>query len=68
MKVFIDGMTCNHCKIRVEKALAEIEGIKRAVVNLEGGFAVVETEKDIPVEVLKEVIENTGYTFVRIEN
>ncbi len=45
MKVFIDGMTCNHCKIRVEKALAEIEGIKRAVVNLEGGFAVVETEK-----------------------
>lgn len=68
MKVFIDGMTCNHCKIRVEKALAEIVGIKRAVVNLEGGFAVVETEKDIPVEVLKEVIENTGYTFVRIEN
>ena len=35
----IDGMTCNHCKMAVEKALAGIEGIKSFTVSLEEGSA-----------------------------
>lgn len=68
MKVIIDGITCEHCRTRVEKALSEIDGIKRAAVDLEGGFAVLEMEKDVSVEVLRKAIENAGYTFVRIED
>ncbi|AKI97324.1 heavy-metal-associated domain-containing protein [Kosmotoga pacifica] len=67
MKLFIKGMTCNHCKMRVEKALSEVEGVESVEVNLNEGFAVIETSKDIPEELLKEVIEDTGYELVKVE-
>ena len=38
----IQGMTCNHCVMRVQKALADVPGVRRAVVTLEPGQAKVE--------------------------
>jgi copper ion binding protein len=38
----IQGMTCNHCVMRVQKALADVPGVHRAVVTLEPGQAKVE--------------------------
>jgi len=67
MKLFIDGMSCNHCKMRIEKALSEIDGVKNVEVDIAGGFALVETSKEIPEQLLREVIDDAGYTLVSIE-
>ncbi len=62
MKVKVEGMSCNHCKMRVEKALKSVEGIEDAVVNLEDKS--VEIKGNVGIEKVKEVIEDTGYDFV----
>ena len=38
----IQGMTCNHCVMRVQKALAEVPGVRKAVVTLDPGQASVD--------------------------
>jgi|YelNatPaOPRAMG01_1025707.scaffolds.fasta_scaffold28191_2 copper chaperone CopZ len=67
MKLYVDGMTCEHCKVHVEKALKGIKGVKKAEVNLEAGTAEVETKKEIPFDTFKSAIEEAGYTLVKIE-
>ena len=47
MEIKIEGMTCNHCKMRVEKALNEVEGVTGVNVDLEGKKAVVEGNADM---------------------
>jgi copper chaperone len=56
----VEGMTCNHCKMRVEKALLGVSGVESVKVDLAANEAVVtgETER----AKLIQAIENTGYT------
>lgn len=35
--LIVQGMTCGHCKMSVEGALKEIDGVSAAEVNLEAG-------------------------------
>lgn len=65
--IYIDGMQCNHCKMTVEKALGSIDGIKKVEVNLENKNAIIELEKDVNDNEIKEVIENTGFTVKEIK-
>ena len=58
----IEGMMCEHCKARVEKALSEVEGVLSANVSLEDKKASVELEKEVSNEVLKKAVEDAGYT------
>ena len=44
--VIIEGMTCEHCKARVESRLNALDGVS-ARVNLKRKTAVVSMEKDI---------------------
>ena len=41
----ITGMTCNGCRAHVEKTLQEVQGVKKASVDLEKAEAVIEMEK-----------------------
>ena len=41
----VDGMSCNHCKKRVEKALQALDGVHEAVVDLEAGTAEVKYDE-----------------------
>ena len=68
MKLVIEGMSCNHCKVRIERVLSEVDGVKKVEVNLAGGFVTEEASKDLPKEVLREAIDDAGYTLVKIEN
>lgn len=47
----VDGMTCQHCKAAVEKALLEVPGVDHVEVDLRNGTASVQgapnTEKAI---------------------
>lgn len=63
-RISIEGMSCGHCMRHVEEALKEIRasGIE---VNLEGKYAVADTDADDPK--IKKVIENAGYEVTKIE-
>lgn len=61
MIIQVNGMKCEHCKKRVEKALTSIEGIEKAKVDLKTGKVVITSKQDIPFSTLKEVIEDTGF-------
>jgi copper chaperone len=58
----IQGMTCNHCVMRVAKALKAIPGVMDAKVDLQKGEAVV-TYDDAKVspEKLSFAIVEAGY-------
>lgn len=61
-KIMIDGMSCMNCVKHVKEALEELG---KAEVNLEGKYALVETEESD--EQLIEAIDEAGYDVVSIE-
>lgn len=66
-RIYIEGMSCNHCSMRVEKALKNIDGVKNVKVDLAGKVAIVESEKNISDKAIKDIIDEAGYKVVNIE-
>lgn len=60
----IDGMHCNHCKMRVEKALKALNGVTSAVVNLEAKTADIESTTEINDAVIAEAIDDAGFKVI----
>lgn len=58
--MYVDGMTCVHCKARVEKALNEISGVN-AVVNLDEKLVNISLNNDVDDDILSEVVTKAGY-------
>ncbi|MFZ3130100.1 MAG: heavy-metal-associated domain-containing protein [Desulfosporosinus sp.] len=58
----VEGMTCTHCKMRVEKALQVVSGVKSVKVDLADKEAVV--KGDAERTQLIKAIEDAGYTVV----
>ncbi len=56
-KYKIEGMTCNHCRGRVEKALKVLDN--SAVVDLETETATVSSS--VEANKVKEAVEAVGY-------
>lgn len=67
-KLYIEGMTCEHCVRRVKNALEDMDGVKSAQVNLDEKYSLVELSKDIDQSVFNEVIDDAGYDLTRLEN
>lgn len=65
-KVYIDGMSCGHCAARIEKALAQMEGVTQVKVNLAGKFAELEAPATLDEKAVLAAIDSAGYQFVRI--
>ena len=63
--VVIEGMTCEHCKNRVERGLNETDGIV-AKVNLKQKTAVISMEKEVCDEEICEIIRKAGYEVVEV--
>ncbi len=66
--IHVDGMCCEHCAARVEKALSAVSGVVSADVKLKKNIAVVRSREEIPDDKLTEVIVAAGYTVAGIEN
>lgn len=66
-KLYIDGMSCQHCVNRVTKALEEIPGVKSVRVDLDGKHAVVELAHDVDDEMFKTAVYDAGYEVTNIE-
>lgn len=64
-EIKIEGMSCNHCKAHVEKALNSIDGVT-AKVNLAKKNAVVELSADVSDDTLKNAVTEAGYEVVSI--
>jgi copper ion binding protein len=62
----IDGMSCQHCVMRVKNALEELEGVKSAHVDLEKKTADVEMKQDVDESALFRAVQEAGYTAVSI--
>lgn len=63
----INGMSCNHCKMSIEQALKNIEGIENVEVNLEDKQAIIETSKEIKNETIIDVIDEIGFEVENIK-
>lgn len=59
--VAIQGMSCASCVMRVEKALLNVPGVKRASVSLATESARVTTRPDIGAQALNDAIGRAGY-------
>ena len=66
-KIFIEGMSCQHCVKHVKNALEELDGIKSAKVSLEDKWAVIELSHDVDNEKIKGAIEDAGYEVTGIQ-
>ncbi|HOG22868.1 MAG TPA: heavy metal-associated domain-containing protein, partial [Flexilinea sp.] len=57
----IKGMSCEHCKATVEKALKSVDGVSQAVVDLKAGNAEITLSEPVSDEALKKVVRDAGY-------
>ena len=64
--VRVEGMTCSHCRQRIENALNTEEGVG-AEVDLHGGTALVRMKEPLSEERLRLVITREGYTVPEIQ-
>ena len=57
----VKGMTCQHCVMSVQKALAKLEGIQHVEVDLQKGEVRFDNTKGTAPDVLKKAIEEAGF-------
>ncbi len=61
----IQGMTCNHCVMRVAKALKAVPGVSDAKVDLQKGEAIVSYDDSmVKPEKLSFAVVEAGYKVV----
>lgn len=65
-QILIEGMSCAHCQKHVQDALNAIDGVQ-ATVDLEKAVAQVTATKEISDTILKQAVEDAGYTVRSIE-
>lgn len=63
----VEGMMCAHCQAHVQKALAGVEGVTEAVVDLESKKATVTLVQDVADQALLDAVTEAGYTPVSCE-
>lgn len=60
----VDGMTCHHCEMTVEKAVMEVEGVKAAKADHSNKTVEVQYKNELNLDQVKDNIEKVGYKFV----
>ena len=64
----IEGMMCPHCSGRVKTVLENLPEVQSAVVSHESGTAVIVLNNNTDDSLLKNTIEQQGYTVTDIQN
>ncbi len=61
--IIVEGMSCGHCKMAVEKAALSVETVKKAEVDLKKKELTVELsgENGAALEEIKSAVKNAGY-------
>ncbi|SKC83287.1 heavy-metal-associated domain-containing protein [Maledivibacter halophilus] len=64
--IVIEGMSCNHCTGRVERALSELDGVVVESVSVDKKNAVIKLEKEIDESVIRQTVDDAGYDVMEI--
>lgn len=62
----IEGMMCDHCKMKVEKSLLELEGVSKVKVNLKDKNATIYSTKSINNDDINNAINKLDYKVISI--
>ncbi len=62
LKIEIEGMTCQHCKRKVEEGILDIKGISGVTANPENDTVEIYGQ-NLSVDAIKITIEQLGYVF-----
>lgn len=62
--ITVKGMTCNHCRMSVTKALESLPGVSGVNVDLLSGKATFEANPPVDPAVVKKAIEKIGFEVV----
>jgi copper chaperone len=62
--ITVKGMSCNHCRMSVTKALEAIPGVTGVNVDLLSGRASFEEAAPVDLAVVKKAIEKIGFEVV----
>ena len=65
-KMLVEGMSCNHCKMSVEKAISAVPGVSACVVDLANKTATITLREDVADEKLMEAVRNADFTPVKM--
>lgn len=65
-RIGVDGMTCKHCKLRVENALNERDGVW-AQVDLKHNCALVRMKQPLSEAEIRSQVSRAGYTVTTYE-
>lgn len=57
----VNGMSCNHCKMAVEKALSAVSGVESAVVELDKKQATITLSGDASDNALTHAVSEAGF-------
>ena len=57
----IEGMMCAHCQMHVQKALAAVDGVTEAIVDLDNKQATVTLSKQVSDDRLMDAVAEAGY-------
>ena len=65
--ITVEGMHCNHCASSVEKAVAALDGVKDAKVNLDKKICIAKLSGEISDDAVKAAIKEIGFEVTGIE-
>lgn len=62
----VEGMSCEHCKARVESAVSGVSGVTSAEVSLENNSVSFEYDgEEKTVAAVSQAVEEAGYDIVK---
>lgn len=64
--ITIEGMSCQHCVARVEKALQELDGVVEAKVDLASKTAKLKLWEDVNDALIRTAVDDAGYQVTEI--
>jgi copper chaperone CopZ len=59
----VEGMTCDHCKAKVEQGLMDLQGVSEVMADRTNNQVSIQSES-ITDHQIKECVEKLGYRFV----
>jgi copper chaperone CopZ len=58
----VEGMSCGHCEMAVNKSLMAIDGVTSAKADHQAGKVLVELNREVDEALLEQAIIKAGYT------
>ena len=62
MEYIVEGMGCSGCATTIQNKLATVQGVTAVSVSFDTKKAIIEAEREIPLETLQKALEGTHYS------